>query len=240
MQQLLHPLVNSYKYLWDWRRWLLAIFTCLAAMQLVVFPAAATGTYDFPEASEIENTWIYDRADVLSRLNKQKLQQQLSEVADTTGTQVRLVTLRGLDYEETAASFTESLFQKWFPNSEEGKNQVLLVLDTLTNNTAMETGEQVESVLSDEIAESVASETMMVPIRDGKYNQAFLDATSRLATVLSGEPDPGAPQLEEDVEVAGTFASAEETDVENSTWLVVGLLIAATIIPMATYYLYVR
>jgi uncharacterized protein len=221
---------------------LLAVVTGLAAMQLVIFPAAATGTYDFPALSNVaKNTWIFDKADVLSRLNQQKLQKQLSEVAETTGTEVRLVTLRGLDYDETATSFTQNLFEKWFPNPEDGQNQVLLVLDTLTNNTAIETGEQVESVLSDEIAESIASETMMVPIRDGnKYNQAFLDATSRLAAVLSGEPDPGAPQLEEDIQVAGTFTSAEETDIQGSTWLVIGLLIAATIIPMATYYLYIR
>lgn len=242
MQQLFHPLVNSYKYLWNLRRWLLGIVTCLAAMQLVVFPAAATGTYDFPNLSNVEeNTWIFDKADVLSPLNKQKLQKQLSETAEDTGTQIRLVTLRGLDYGETVTSFTDNLFEKWFSNPEEGKNQVLLVLDTLSNNTAIHTGEQVKSILSDDIAESVASETMMVPIRDGnKYNQAFLDATSRLATVLSGEPDPGAPQLEKDVQVAGTFTPAEETDVENSTWLVIGLLVAATIIPMATYFLYVR
>ncbi|MFM8009184.1 MAG: YgcG family protein, partial [Dolichospermum sp.] len=36
----------------------------------------------------------------------------------------------------------------------------------------------------------------------------------------------------------GTFTKAEDTDKENATVWVVGLLIAATVIPMATYYIY--
>lgn len=42
------------------------------------------------------------------------------------------------------------------------------------------------------------------------------------------------------MQVEGTFKTAEETnkDKGNATAWVVGLLIAATVIPMATYYLY--
>jgi uncharacterized protein len=95
--------------------------------------------------------------------------------------------------------------------------------------------------MSDAIANSVANETVVAPLRQGeKYNQAFLDARDRLVAVLSGKPDPGAPQLAENIAVERTFKSAEETDTNNATVWVVGLLLAATIIPMVTYYLYVR
>ncbi len=36
----------------------------------------------------------------------------------------------------------------------------------------------------------------------------------------------------------GTFTKAEDTDQENATAWIIGLLIAATVIPMATYYIY--
>ena len=95
------------------------------------------------------------------------------------------------------------------------------------------------SVLTDSIAQSVAEETLGAALRDGdKYNQGFLDVSDRLVAVLSGKPDPGPPQIKETVQVAGTFTKAEETDQGNATAWVVGLLIAATVIPMATYYIY--
>jgi uncharacterized protein len=97
----------------------------------------------------------------------------------------------------------------------------------------------VKSILSDEIAESVAQETLMVPLREGnKYNQAFLDAADRLVAVLSGQPDPGARVVADTLNVERTFKKAEETDQGNSTIVVVVLLIAATVIPMVTYFWY--
>jgi uncharacterized protein len=56
---------------------------------------------------------------------------------------------------------------------------------------------------------------------------------------LAGEPDPGPPQVQDDIQVESTFTKAEETDTENSTVWVVGLLVVATVIPMATYFAYV-
>jgi uncharacterized protein len=112
-------------------------------------------------------------------------------------------------------------------------------MDTLTNNTAIRTGESVKSLMADDIAQSVASETVMAPLRDGnKYNQALIDASDRLVAVLSGEPDPGPPIVQENVQVASTFKSAEETDTKNSTIWVVAILIIATVVPMATYFFY--
>jgi uncharacterized protein len=154
---------------------------------------------------------------------------------------VRFVTIRRLDYGETPASFAKALFEKWFPTKEAQANQILLAIDTLSNGTAIVTGDRVKSQMSDAIANSVANETVVAPLRQGeKYNQAFLDARDRLVAVLSGQSDPGAPQLAENIAVERTFKSAEETDSNNATIWVVGLLLAATIIPMVTYYLYVR
>lgn len=149
------------------------------------------------------------------------------------------MTIRRLDYGETIETFADQLFQKWFPTPEAQANQTLLVLDVVTNNSAIRTGEKVKTVLSEEIAQSVASETLQVPLREGdKYNQALLDASDRLSLVLSGQPDPGPPVVADRVKVEGTFATPEETQESNAIVWVVALLIAATVIPMATYYLF--
>lgn len=236
MRKLFTKLYEGRKHL---QRLILPLLLIILVSGLVAAPASAIGVYQMPKIGVGEPTWVIDKAEVLSRLNEGKLSSNLENLAKKTGTEVRMVTIRRLDYGETPESFTKALFEKWFPTPQEQANQILLVLDTVTNGTAIRTGEAVKSNLSDEIAKSVASETLDVPLRQGnKYNQALLDASDRLVAVLSGQPDPGPPVVEEKVEVASTFKSAEETDTKNSTVWVVVILVIATVVPMATYFFY--
>jgi uncharacterized protein len=237
MKQLLNQIHRWKKHIHG----LLLPLVMVILASLVFAPwASATGVYDMPSTTSGDaRTWVVDQAEVISRINEGKISSTLENLAKQTGKEVTIVTVRRLDYGETPESFTKALFEKWFPTKEAQANQTILMIDTVTNNTAIVTGDQVKSLMSNEIAESVASETVMTPLRDGnKYNQAFLDASDRLVAVLSGEPDPGPPQVTDNVQVEGTFTKAKDTDKGNATAWVVGLLIAATIIPMATYYIY--
>jgi len=236
MKQLLNQLYNTRNYL---QRLILQLLLIILASGLVATPANAIGVYQMPKVNPGEPTWVIDKAEVLSRLNEGKLSKTLEDLAKKTGNEVRMVTIHRLDYGETPETFTKALFEKWFPTAQAQANQTLLVIDTLTNGTAIQTGETVKSIMPDAIAQSVASETLVVPLRDGnKYNQGLLDASDRLIAVLSGQPDPGPPVVAENVQVEGTFKSAEETDTKNSTIWVVAILIIATVVPMATYFFY--
>lgn len=218
---------------------MLAIALMVCATQMLASPAKATGVYEIPNLLAGDRTWVIDKGEILSRISEGNISSVLDNVEKQTGNQVRFVTIHRFDYGETAASFAEKLFKKWFPTPEAQANQTVLVLDTVTNNTAIRTGEGVKSLLSDEIAKSVADETVQVPLRQGnKYNEAFLAASDRIATVLSGKPDPGPPQVVDNVQVEGTFKRAEETDAGNATLIVVVLLVLATVIPMVTYFWY--
>lgn len=231
------------KQLFNWRNYLqqaaAAIAIVLIASQMAVLPALATGVYEFPLLSAGDRTWVFDKGDVLSRSSESSITTELDNLEQQTGKQVRFVTIHRLDYGETTATFTDKLFEQWFPAREDQTNQILLVLDTVTNSATIRTGEGVKSLLPDEIAQSVAGETVQVPLREGnKYNEAFTAAGSRIATVMSGEPDPGAPEVVDNIQVEGTFKKAEETDQGNATVIVVVLLLLATVIPMVTYFWY--
>lgn len=200
-------------------------------------PAVATGIQDIPDLAAPQSTWVVDQADVISRLSKGTLEKSLSSLAQETGKEVRMVAIRRLDYGETPETLTNKIFERWFPTPEAQANQVLVLLDSQTNGTAIRTGTSVKSLLPDEIATSVAAETMRIPMGKGNYNQALLDASARLEAVLSGQPDPGPPEVAA-LNVEATYKTAEETDAQNAAIWVVGLLIAATVIPMLTYYFY--
>ncbi len=236
MRQLLNQLDKGQKYL---QRLFLHLLVILLASGLAAAPVNAISLYQMPNVSAGGPTWIIDKSEVLSRINEGKLSNKLEKLAQETGNEVRIVTIRRLDYGETAESFAQALFEKWYLTPEAQANQTLILIDTLTNNTAIVTGEAVKEIMPDEIAQSVASETMAAPLRKGdRYNQAFLDASDRIVAVISGEPDPGPPIIEEVVQIESTFTSAEETDTQNATIWVVGLLIIATVVPMATYFFY--
>lgn len=238
MTRLLNQIFIWRKYL---QRLILLVTLMILATGLAATPASATGVYQMPNLSAGARTWIIDQAEVLSRLNEGNISSALENLANLTGNEVRIVTIRRLDYGETPESFTKQLFEKWFPTKEAQANQTLLAIDTVTDGTAIRTGDKVKSLMPDDIAKSIASETVLAPLREGeKYNQAFLDASDRLVAVLSGKPDPGPPQIAATVNTESTFKKAEETDTGNATIWVIGLLIAATVIPMLTYYLYVR
>ncbi|NEO33445.1 MAG: YgcG family protein [Symploca sp. SIO3C6] len=236
MRRLINQLHQGRRHL---HSLLLPLLLVFLVSGLVAAPANATNVYQMPNLSAGEPTWVIDQSEVISRINEGKLSKTLEALAAETGNEVRMVTIRRLDYGETISTFTTALFEKWFPTAQAQANQTLLVIDTLTNNSAIATGETVKSIMPDEIAESVSSETVQVPLRDNnKYNQAFLDASDRLVAVLSGETDPGPPVVEDNIQVAGTFTSAEDTDTGSATKWVVILLVLATVIPMATYFLY--
>ena len=234
MKQLLNPIFSLKKYI---APLIVVLLMLVLGSSVFATPVLATGVYQIPNLTA--NSWVLDQGEIISRISEGKISNAFEDLAKKTGNEVRFVTIRRLDYGETPESFTQALFEKWFPTPAEQANQILLVLDTVTNGTAILTGESVKSLLTDAIAESVVTETLAIPLRDGnKYNQAFIDASDRLVTVLSGEPDPGPPQVMETVQVESTFTKAEDTDQGNATAWVVGLLIAATIIPMATYFVY--
>ncbi|MEL6909684.1 MAG: TPM domain-containing protein [Cyanobacteria bacterium J06648_1] len=209
------------------------IVFCLAA------PAIATGLFDLPDF-DADKVWVVDTADAISNANQSKLTKTFKDFADQTGQEIRMVAVRRLDYGETIDSLAAEIFADWYPDSQAQANQTLLVLDTLTNNVAIRSGEAAQELIGNDIATSIVEDTVGYNIRKGnKYNQAFLEAGDRLVAVLAGQEDPGPPVIEDEIQIEGTFTKAEDTDQGSATVWVIGFLIVATVVPMVTYYWYV-
>ncbi|MGV2829537.1 photosystem II repair protein Psb32 [Myxosarcina sp. GI1(2024)] len=217
-------------------KWLLLLVFAVFSMAT---PVWATGIYDLPNPNT-DDVWVVDTADAISFSNESKLSNTFKQLAQDTGQQVRMVAIRRLDYGETVDSLADEIFSTWYQEPEKRANQTLLLVDTLTNNVAIRTGESAKELVNQEIADSIVNDTVGYNLRTGnKYNQAFLDSSDRLVAVLSGQEDPGPPEIVDNIQVAGTFTKAEDTERGSATLWIVGFLVLATIIPMATYYWYV-
>ena len=221
------------------RHILLSFIITAISIGIFALPARATAVYEVPVVSAGVPTWIVDKADVMSLSTQGNIKGTLEQLAKQTGKEVRFVTIHRLDYGDTIQTFTDKLFKKWFATPAEQANQTLIVLDNVTNTIGIQTGADVKATLTDAIATSVITETMGIPLRNGnKYNQS--DGADRLSAVLSGQADPGPPKVVSTPEVGRTYLKAEETDANRTNFLiiVIGLLIAATVIPMATWWWY--
>ena len=205
----------------------------------MIAPALATGVYDLPSPNT-EDIWVVDQAKEISLATQNTLSSRFKDVAKATGQEIRMVAIRRLDYGETINSFADEVFTDWYSNEESQANQTLLVIDTLTNTTAIRRGSQAAELLTQDAAESIVNETVGYNLRLGnKYNQALLDSSDRLVAILSGLEDPGPPEIVENIQVEGTFTKAEDTDAGQAfTWVII-LLVLATVIPMVTYFWYV-
>ncbi len=202
--------------------------------------AWATSIYAIPRVSAGEQTWVVDQADLLSRLTTGELNSKLDNLAQNQAIELRFVTFRRLDYGETIQTFVDKLFAAWFPD-DQGDREVLFALDAVTNTGGIHGGAAVADLLPEDLTTSITEETLVAPLRDGdKYNQALGDVADRLIAVLSGDPDPGPPNFGSSFDASRTFATAEETESSNATTIVIVLLIIATVVPMLTYFAYVR
>lgn len=242
--------MNNYPCQRKHRRWIQDCWSALLGLALPLFlllglstePAGAVAVFQVPTVAAGEATWVVDEANIISRINENKISSRLSNLAAATGNEVRLVTIHHFDYGDTIQSFTDKLFERWYSTPDEQANQTLLVLDEVTKTVGIRVGDQAATLLTDDIATSVAQETVLFPLLEGdKYNQSFLAASDRLGAVLSGQADPGPPNFDDSFDSESTFASAEETAENrgNSTVVLIVLLVLATVIPMVTYFWYV-
>ncbi len=226
--------------LW-WGSFVSLVLPVALVLGLAVSSAEALAVFQMPTVAAGDATWVIDEANIISRINESKISGRLGDLAASTGNEVRLVTIHHFDYGDTAQTFTDKLFDRWYPTPEAQVNQTLLVLDEVTKTVGIRVGDQSAALLDEAIATSVAQETVLFPLLEGdKYNQAFLSASDRLIAVLGGQEDPGPPAFDDSFDSEGTFATAEETAENrgNTTILLVVLLVLATVIPMATYYWY--
>jgi uncharacterized protein len=222
--------------------WLRSIVLVAIAVLALAGPVWATSAYEIPPVAAGDDSWILDESDSISLLSEKQLSGRLRQLAKATGQEVRILSFRRLDYGDTIADFTDKLFETWYPTPEDQAKQTLFTLDIISNTIGVRVGPEAATLLTPAIVQSITDETMRARIKkDDQYNQAWKEACDRIIAVLSNEPDPGPPAIvEAEINVEGTFASVEETQSSNAPVIVIVLLILATIIPMATYYWYVK
>jgi uncharacterized protein len=214
---------------------LILSITGLLLLSPAIAPVYASEAIDLDLAEVEAHTWVIDYANALSSYTEAQVNLKLDKLVAETGEEVRFVTVSRIDFGQPTAEFTQELFQRWFPTPESQAKQTLVVIATEDRRTAIAQGTAAKSLVAADIAKSIATETVFFPTQKAEFNKAVTDGSDRLIAVLSGQPDPGAPLVYIAPEIE-TIPAKPEDPMATTLW-VVGLLVAATVLPMVTYFM---
>lgn len=194
-------------------------------------PALAEAPQSKPDAL------IFDEPSLIQKSSQSLFTKAMGNIRDKKGYTVRFVMLKSLPYGETPDEFASELAQQWALSD----TDVLFVASPKLARAGVYVGEKAATLLTPEIAESVANETFAIAAGDERYGSAILDVSNRLIPVLSGEADPGPPQVKLN-EVVQTYKTKEETKSDRKKYItvVVVVLVISFVAPLLQTYWYVR
>ncbi|MCM0759529.1 TPM domain-containing protein [Sporomusa sphaeroides DSM 2875] len=147
--------------------------------------AAASAQSTIPPAP-VSSRYVQDYAGVLSDETKAKINKLGRKIAETTKSQVVVVTvnsLEGMPIEEYALG----ILRKWGIGDKTQNNGVLLLIAVNDKQSRIEVGYGLEGVLNDAKAGRILDESVLSYFQQGDYNRGVWTGYKALVSTISGE-----------------------------------------------------
>ncbi len=168
----------------------------LSALLLVVGlvgPVRAVG--QAPQVISPSGQWVTDLADLLSSAEERALSVRLATYADTTSTQIVIVTLPSLD--GTAASdYAVELGRRWGVGQRGYDNGVVILISRDDRQMFIATGYGIEGAIPDAVASRIYRNILVPNFRQGRFFEGLSQAVDALILAAAGEfeASPGKPE----------------------------------------------
>jgi len=160
------------------------------------------GQFDIPDKPAKE-TSVYDTAEVLSIGQALYLEQKLINYADTTSTQIVIVTektLKGDDISLTATNWA----QKWGVGDKNKDNGIFILVASEDRKIDISTGYGIEYRLTDLMTERILNRVILPEFKQGDYFSGLDKGTDAIITALNGEfKAPKRKKKKEGIPIAG-------------------------------------
>lgn len=150
---------------------------------IVLLPAARAQTVEVIPPS---GQWVTDRGDMLSASEEQALTQKLRSYADTTSTQMIIVTLPDLGGADIGMYATE-LGQQWQVGQQDKDNGLVILVSRDDRKVFIATGFGLEGAIPDAIAGRIIRNIITPNFRQGRFFQGLSDAVDALILAAAGE-----------------------------------------------------
>ncbi len=148
-----------------------------------------TGSQVFGQRVQViepSGQWVTDLGDFLTTSEERILSRRLSGYADSTSTQIVIVTLSGLDG-YVAADYAVELGRSWRVGQSGQNNGLVILLTKAEHEVFIATGYGLEGSVTDALASEVVRNVMIPRFRQGEFFQGLSEAVDVLVLASIGE-----------------------------------------------------
>lgn len=163
----------------------------LSVLFIGFFLQPALAQRDIPKVPS-KQTSVYDGANMLSTTEKQQLEKKLINYADTTSTQIVVVTIPSLKGEDIGL-YAPEWAQKWGVGQSKKDNGVILMVAKKEKKIWITTGYGLEPYLTDARTSVIYRDIIRPEFRKNNYYKGIDDGTTAIIQVLAGK-FKGAPK----------------------------------------------
>ena len=159
--------------------------TFLLVVSLVSFSLLAQR--DIPKKPEVEKP-VYDYADLLNKSEENQLNSKLQNYADSTSTQLVIVTINSLKG-EYIATYAVKWAQKWGIGQKGKDNGAIIMVSKDDRKVTIQNGYGLEPYLTDLNSNVIISDIIEPEFKKQNYYGGFNKATTAMFKLLDGEFD---------------------------------------------------
>jgi uncharacterized protein len=172
----------------------LRLSVLLLALALVG-PARVVG--QAPRVIPPTGQWVTDLADMLSSAEERALSVRLATYADTTSTQIVIVTLPSLGG-AAASDYAVELGRRWGVGQSGYDNGVVILISSDDRQMFIATGYGIEGAIPDAVASRIYRNILVPNFRQGRFFEGLSQAVDALILAAAGEFEaaPGKPESE--------------------------------------------
>jgi uncharacterized protein len=156
---------------------------CFSAIAFPVTSQAIT-VQEVPNPRQVNNTWVTDKANILSDSTETQLNQIISDLEAKNGSEIAVVTVPDTKPSATPKAFATELFNSWGIGKKGKNNGVLLLISSGERRVQIETGSGIQSILPDAKAVGIIETEITPRFKQQDFDGGTLAGTKVLVNVL--------------------------------------------------------
>lgn len=159
----------------------------LSTSLFLVFSLLSFAQQDIPAQPDKQKA-VYDYANMLSDNEESALRQKLETYADTTSTQIVVVTINSLEG-EYIATFATEWAEQWGIGQDKKDNGAIIMVSKEERKITIQNGYGLEEFLTDYNSKTIIDQIMQPAFKQGNFYKGFDEATTAIFQILDGQFD---------------------------------------------------
>ncbi|HEY9849175.1 MAG TPA: TPM domain-containing protein [Leptolyngbyaceae cyanobacterium] len=163
-----------------------SLYVSLLSMTAIAvsLPALAVRVEQVPNPRQVYGGWVTDMAGILSDSTEKQLNQIISQLEATNGSEIAVVTVPETKPSATPKQFATSLFNYWGIGKAGKNNGVLVLISHNERRIEIETGSGIQTILPNSKVSNIIEQQIKPQFKQGNFDGGTLAGTQALVVVL--------------------------------------------------------